>query len=117
MSEKDVDKFIFRPNDDLKLRWDLVVMIGAIINCFAIPLQVSFKPDEFEHASYNALSRIIDFLFLLDMIINFRTAYVDDYGDEITDPRKIAINYLKFYFWMDLIATIPIDDLVSLVSG
>ena len=38
MPEKDIGKFIFRPNDDLKLRWDLVVMVGAIINCFAIPL-------------------------------------------------------------------------------
>jgi len=44
IEEKDIKKFIFRINDDAKLKWDLIVMLGAIVNCIAIPLQVSFDP-------------------------------------------------------------------------
>lgn len=51
------------------------------------------------------------------MVINFRSAFIDDLGDEITCPRLIAINYLQFYFWMDLIATIPIDDLIVVITN
>ena len=68
-----------------------------------------------DHLIYHILTRVIDFLFLIDMMINFRTAFINDLGDEITCPKLIAINYLKFYFWMDLIATIPIDDLIALI--
>lgn len=68
------------------------------------------------HISYRVLSYCIDFLFCVDMIINFRTAFVNDMGDEVTNPREIALNYLAFYFWMDLIATVPIDDIASAFS-
>jgi len=30
-------------------------------------------------------------------------------GDEIYDPKKIARDYLKQRFWVDLLATIPFD--------
>lgn len=107
---------IFRPNDDLKLKWDMIVMLGAIINCFSIPLQVSFDPKEMNHIIYKIISYCIDILFCLDMIVNFRTAFVNDYGLEVTKTREIALNYLSFYFWMDLIATVPIDDIASAFS-
>lgn len=68
-----------------------------------------------DHIIYHILTRVIDFLFLIDMMVNFRTAFINDLGDEITCPKLIAFNYLKFYFWMDLIATIPIDDLIALI--
>ena len=114
--KEDPDKFIFRPNDDGKLRWDMIVMVGAIINCFSIPLQVSFDPPEMENITYRIVSYSIDFLFFMDMFINFRTAYVNDMGDEVTNGRSIACNYLAFYFWMDLVATVPIDDVAGAFS-
>lgn len=94
----------------------MIVMLGAIINCFSIPLQVSFDPKEMNHIIYKIISYCIDILFCLDMIVNFRTAFVNDYGLEVTKTREIALNYLSFYFWMDLIATVPIDDIASAFS-
>ena len=44
------------------------------------------------------------------MIFNFRTTISDFItGDEVTDSKKIAINYLKSRFILDLIATIPFE--------
>ena len=44
------------------------------------------------------------------MLTGFRKAYFDeDYGKEVTDPKKIAIEYFKFYFWIDLISALPLD--------
>lgn len=90
-------------------------MVGAIINCFSIPLQVSFEPIELEHIVSRIITWCIDLLFLIDMVVNFRTAFINDIGDEVTDPKLIAINYLKFYFWQDLVATVPVDDIISVV--
>lgn len=56
----------------------------------------------------------IDFLFFVDIIINFRTSYINPMtGDESTNPKEIAKNYLKGRFWVDLLATVPIDQIVG----
>jgi hypothetical protein len=44
------------------------------------------------------------------MVFNFRTTISDFItGDEVTDSKKIAINYLKNRFILDLIAAIPFE--------
>jgi hypothetical protein len=42
------------------------------------------------------------------MYLNFRTAYIDKQGNLVTNKRKIALNYLKKWFLIDLISVIPI---------
>ncbi len=85
-------------------------MVAATWNCFAIPFEIAFKPPIAEHIVYTLANICIDFFFLLDIILTFRTTYIDRVsGDEISDPKKIALNYLKSWFWIDLLATIPFD--------
>lgn len=49
-------------------------------------------------------------MFLADIIFHFRSAYFDDeLGQDITDSWKIAKQYLKGMFWMDILAIIPLD--------
>ena len=57
---------------------------------------------------------IIDFLFFLDIILGFRVTYRDAHtNQEITDSKKIAINYIFGMFWIDLFSTIPFDSIVE----
>ena len=51
-------------------------------------------------------------IFALDMLITFRTCYMDDFGREIDKPIEIAKNYLKGEFWIDLFATLPLDVII-----
>lgn len=49
------------------------------------------------------------------MILNFITGYEDKQIDKIIfDQNLIRINYMKFWFWIDLISTLPLDSIVSL---
>jgi len=41
-------KWLIRSHSKNKLRWDVVVMLLAIFNCFAIPVAVAFQPDFME---------------------------------------------------------------------
>lgn len=52
---------------------------------------------------------IIDFMFLLDIIIIFNTAYYTDDYDLIDSRKEIACNYLNGWFSIDFIAIIPFD--------
>lgn len=58
---------------------------------------------------------IIDAIFLLDLIFNFRTTYFNSKtGDEIISPKRIAKRYLKNLFFVDLLSTMPLDLIISL---
>lgn len=60
---------------------------------------------------------IIDFLFMIDILMNFRTTYVKEGEVLITNPWKIAVHYLKTYFVVDFVAAIPWDLLATFNSG
>lgn len=57
-----------------------------------------------------ALNAIIDFLFVSDLIINFRTTFINQKtGEEIYNTKKIRMHYIKGRFWIDFLATVPFD--------
>ena len=85
-------------------------MLMATWNCFSIPIEISLKPKVTDSLYYLLLNSVIDILFLVDILITFRTTYiVPSTGNEISEPKAIAKQYLKGRFWMDLLATIPFD--------
>ena len=102
-----------RPTGSRKLKWDLIVMASAIFNCFSIPFKVAFEPEEMNKNYFSIINSFIDLVFLIDMIVNFRTTFMDEKGEEISDPRRIALNYLQLHFWIDLVATLPLAEIIS----
>lgn len=101
-------RFIFRFNSKFRMRWDLVVCLLAIYNCISIPLAVAFA---FEGEGINIWERIVDVSFALDVLINFRTTYVNSKtGFEVFSSKKIALNYIiTGRFFVDIGATIPFE--------
>jgi hypothetical protein len=48
-------------------------------------------------------------VFWIDVLIGFRRAYLNDNYQIVSNPKKIAIKYLKFFFWVDALSAIPFD--------
>lgn len=57
------------------------------------------------------LDLLVDIMFIADILINFRTTYLCS-GEVITDPQKIALNYVRGWFLIDAVAAIPFDMLL-----
>ena len=56
------------------------------------------------------MDNVIDFLFFLDIVMNFRTTYFDSStGEEIIDKKMITKHYLFGQFIIDLLSTVPFD--------
>jgi hyperpolarization activated cyclic nucleotide-gated potassium channel 2 len=54
----------------------------------------------------------IDIMFLIDITIFFNTAYFDTKTEQyIFSYMKIFQQYMKFWFWIDLISTIPFESI------
>ena len=92
------------------IKWDLVIIVLAIYNSISIPLGLAFSPPSYEYTWVKVFNYFIDSFFLFDMILQFRTTYVNPItGAEIYDSKMIAKNYLKGRFWIDLISIIPFE--------
>lgn len=103
-------------NDPIRIKWDIFIIILSIWNSFTLPLDIAFNIEFFKHSAVEVTNHVIDCLFLIDIFLNFRTTYQSSStGDEIQSPKKIAINYLKFRFHVDLISTIPFEVVLPLL--
>ena len=49
------------------------------------------------------------FVFFLDILLNFRTTFVNHKGEVVSNSKDITINYIKTWFFLDLVAALPFD--------
>ena len=94
-----------------KLAWDGCILALAILNSFLIPFSLAFTPPFSETNGMDAFSKIVDAIFMIDIILNFRTTILSKKtGEEIKDPKQIAINYISHAnFWLDLLSSLPLE--------
>ena len=59
----------------------------------------------------------IDIFFFLEIIINFNSAFIDKAGDIVDDRKLISSEYLRGWFFVDLISIIPLDILLLWLSS
>lgn len=52
---------------------------------------------------------MFDLIFLIDLFINFITIVEQENGVIITDRKVIALKYLKSWFVIDMISSVPIN--------
>ena len=99
----------------IMVKWELIVIVLAVYSSIVLPLDIAFKPPSLQDLRITIFNYFIDFMFFIDIVITFRTTQVNLMtGDTISDPKEIARNYLKGKFWIDMLSTIPLDDLLVL---
>lgn len=121
-------KFIILHYSPFKAVWDWIILFLVLYTAVFTPYSVAFLLNEEEikmklnresstrnkHAETSRadplviIDLIVDIMFIVDILINFRTTYVH-MGEVVADPQKIAIHYVKGWFVIDTIAAIPFD--------
>lgn len=85
--------------------WDLVIIILNIVNTVLIPLEVGFSPKFTEKGGYIFLDYALCLAFLADIIVNLRTSFTNEMGEEVFNPKEIAKHYIPtLIFGCDLIS-------------
>lgn len=79
-SEETQHSYIIMPNDSLKFKWDILIILGAILNCFCIPIQIAFNPKSMQGPEFQMINYVIDFIFVCDIFVSLRTSYIDNMG-------------------------------------
>uniref|UniRef100_A0A4W3IKM7 Cyclic nucleotide-binding domain-containing protein n=1 Tax=Callorhinchus milii TaxID=7868 RepID=A0A4W3IKM7_CALMI len=102
--------------NDFKFYWDLTMLLLMVGNLIIIPVGITFFKDE-NTTPWIVFNVVSDTFFLVDLVLNFRTGIVvEDNTEIILDPQKIKMKYLKSWFVVDFISSIPVDYIFLIVE-
>ncbi|KAL9821035.1 potassium/sodium hyperpolarization-activated cyclic nucleotide-gated channel 1 [Geothlypis trichas] len=108
--------WIIHPYSDFRFYWDLIMLIMMVGNLVIIPVGITFFTEQ-TTTPWIIFNVASDTVFLLDLIMNFRTGTVNEDSSEIIlDPKIIKMNYLKSWFVVDFISSIPVDYIFLIVE-
>ena len=103
---------VLRPNSQFRTRWDMLVGLLVMVSVVHVPLIVAFEEELIDAGvpivSMTVFDLSIDSIFMLHIFFQFRTGVVKD-GLLHTDQRTIALEYIKTWFAVDLLASFPFD--------
>ena len=107
-----VDNFYINPDGKIILIFDGLIFILAFWCILYKPLKLVLNncdiKNEIISLNFDNISNIlIDFLFIMDLIINFFKAYYNFDEQLVKKSEKIVLNYIKGYFIIDFISAIP----------
>ncbi|XP_068730790.1 potassium voltage-gated channel subfamily H member 5-like isoform X2 [Montipora capricornis] len=87
-----------------KATWDWAILLFTLYTTVSVPFIVCFK---YEKIALAILDLIVDWLFLADIGLNFHTSYVGKDGEIIDNLKMIRMNYLRSWFFLDLVSSLP----------
>ena len=99
--------FIINPRSKLKTIWDIFIVILLLYTSIFLPYQLAF--DEYINESWESIDDVLDIIFLADIILNFNTAIILNNGKVVNELKEIAYRYLKTWFFIDLISSLPLN--------
>uniref|UniRef100_A0A8C4ZUM6 Voltage-gated inwardly rectifying potassium channel KCNH2 n=1 Tax=Gadus morhua TaxID=8049 RepID=A0A8C4ZUM6_GADMO len=102
-----------------KAVWDWLILLLVIYTAILTPYSAAFLlndtvgPGPCGYCSpLNVVDLIVDIMFIIDILINFRTTYVNANDEVVSHPLRIAVHYFKGWFLIDMVAAIPFDLLI-----
>ncbi|OCT95652.1 potassium voltage-gated channel subfamily H member 3 [Xenopus laevis] len=109
---------IFLHYGTFKACWDCLIFLATLYVAVTVPYNVCFSNSKEEGATIprcppTACDLIVEILFILDIVLNFRTTFVSQSGKVVFSPRLIVYHYFRTWFLLDLLAALPVDLLYS----
>uniref|UniRef100_A0A8C8A4B1 Potassium channel, voltage gated eag related subfamily H, member 7 n=1 Tax=Oryzias sinensis TaxID=183150 RepID=A0A8C8A4B1_9TELE len=117
-----IDKWTILHYSPFKAVWDWLILLLVIYTAIFTPYSAAFLLNDIEErirrecgyscSPLNVVDLMVDIMFIVDILINFRTTYVNANEEVVSHPAKIAIHYFKGWFLIDMVAAIPFDLLI-----
>ncbi|XP_062843628.1 potassium/sodium hyperpolarization-activated cyclic nucleotide-gated channel 2-like [Trichomycterus rosablanca] len=113
---KSAGKWIIHPYSDFRFYWDFTMLLFMVGNLIIIPVGITFFKEE-TTTPWIIFNVVSDTFFLMDLVLNFRTGIIiEDNSDIILDPKTIKQKYLRTWFVVDFVSSIPVDYIFLIVE-
>jgi len=99
---------VIHPSNIVKRTWDKIILVLLIYVVVVLPFKFSFIVEVHEYWDY--FDSWVDLAFFFDIILTFFSAYeAEDESGLVYNHLKIALHYVKFWFWVDLVSIFPFE--------
>jgi hypothetical protein len=88
--------------------WDRLLALGAFYTIFYVPMHLVFRELRELNQYWVEFDVLLDVLFTADLVVKARTSYVD-HGYTIAEPKRVMQRYLRSWFVIDLVSSLPFD--------
>ncbi|CAH8561264.1 unnamed protein product [Heterobilharzia americana] len=105
-------RFILLHYSLFKIIWDWMILLCTFYIAIMVPYNAAFSQGG-DEKDLIICDIIVELLFIVDIILNFWTTYVSKSGQVVYHLKAIAINYLRGWFFLDLLAAIPFDVILA----
>ncbi|XP_076602620.1 voltage-gated delayed rectifier potassium channel KCNH8 [Chaetodon auriga] len=110
-------RFILLHYGTFKAGWDWLILLATFYVAVTVPYNVCFTVVGGRDEGNSSASRsppsvsdiLVEILFILDILLNFRTTFVSTSGQVVYDARSICVHYVTTWLFVDLIAALPFD--------
>ena len=108
---KNYNYIILLPDDPIKKIWDLFTTLILLIVFFLTPYRIAFVNDETVY--WIVIDSLIDFSFLIDILVTFFSAFYSSEYILIDKWSKICFSYLRGWFLIDVLSIFPFNYLLG----
>mmetsp|Transcript_43097 Transcript_43097/g.111690 ORF Transcript_43097/g.111690 Transcript_43097/m.111690 type:complete len:672 (-) Transcript_43097:1088-3103(-) len=100
-------KCMLHPRRKPRIVWDSIVVVLLMYNVVVVPIRLATLEDP--GIGVIVVETCMDFFFIADIVLNFRTAAQMSDGQIEWNAKAVARAYLTTWFFTDLIGSVPID--------
>ena len=100
---------LIHPAERSKTVWEVFLAVLVLYSVTVVPVRIGFAWEEQCESGLFWFEVVVDLLFLLDVAVNFRCTFHDAADQLELDARRVALRYLRFWFWVDFASSIPLD--------
>lgn len=103
-------KGVIHPFSTFRWYWDILLISFISMHIILLPVSIAFLSQDLS-LHWLVLNGVSDFIFIADLGLNFRTGIVDPNNQQeiILDKKIIRWKYLRGWFLIDLLSSIPFD--------
>lgn len=98
---------LIKEENHYKEIWDVYVMVLVFYVVLVLPFRIGLSMKDTTRSI--VIGIVIDSSFLVDLILCFITVFRDDTRRLVFLHREIAMNYIKGWFFFDLLLIIPLE--------
>lgn len=97
--------FILSPESKFKAFWNVVIILLLFYTGTVVPYRTAFV--DTTSPEMQIFELIVDGLFVIDLFVNFVSAYENEDKKIEMSLSRITVNYVTGWFFLDLIACLP----------
>ena len=106
---------LLHPRAPTRRVYDMIHVFILLYMAYTVPKRIAFAitPDPWE----TTVDLIMDATIAGDIFLNFKAYYYNTSKMLVTKPNKIRLNYMRTWFFVDLFAVVPADQVVLMIGA